>query len=404
MDAFSSVERRAEVDPLLEVIRQGHDDAREALQQGASRTRAKRSPARGPRIGQEGEVRMKVTVMTASGALSFQATPGESLLAAALRHGVALPYECATGTCGTCGARLLDGEIDAGWPAAPARQALKLHHSEFLTCQAEPRGDCTLRPLASCGPWPDGVERPAAYEGWVALLQPLARDILRLVVETGRPLAFQAGQFALVQVPGVDGARAYSMANPQSYADRLEFVIKRKPDGGVSRWLFETAAPGDVVRLFGPLGAAVFEPALGHDLLLAVGGSGLAVALAVLGRADAAGYLGQHRARLFFGARSMRDVCLLEQLSRWRERHGEALQVTVALSDVPPTSADQAAWPALLLETGMVHEVVQRRMSASAGNDMAFVAGPPPMVEATLRSLVLHARFPPARIRFDKFS
>ncbi|MPZ31982.1 MAG: 2Fe-2S iron-sulfur cluster binding domain-containing protein [Rhodospirillales bacterium] len=240
--------------------------------------------------------------MTAAGALGFQAPPGESLLAAALRQGVALPYECATGTCGTCRARLLDGEIDAGWPAAPARQALKPDRREFLTCQAKARSDCTLQPLESCSPWPDGVERPAPCDSRVVQLQPLARDMLRLVVETARPLAFQAGQFVLLQVPGVDGARAYSMANPQSQADRLEFVVKRKPDGAVSRWLFETAAPGDAVRLFGPLGAAVFEPALGHDLLLAVGGSGLAVALAVLGRADAAGYLGQHRARLFFGA------------------------------------------------------------------------------------------------------
>jgi toluene monooxygenase electron transfer component len=100
----------------------------------------------------------------------------------------------------------------------------------------------------------------------------------------------------------------------------------------------------------------------------------------------------------------MRDACLLDHLSRWRQRHGEALQVTVALSDEPPTAADQAAWPALLFEPGMVHEVVQRRLSGGAGNAMAFVAGPPPMVEATLRSLVLHARLPPARIRFDKFS
>jgi Na+-transporting NADH:ubiquinone oxidoreductase subunit NqrF len=44
---------------------------------------------------------------------SFHAEPQEPLLYAALRAGVAIPYECGTGTCGTCKARRLAGVVVA---------------------------------------------------------------------------------------------------------------------------------------------------------------------------------------------------------------------------------------------------------------------------------------------------
>ena len=50
---------------------------------------------------------MKVVVNARNGARDFECEPGEKILHAGLRSGVELPYECATGTCGPCKARLL---------------------------------------------------------------------------------------------------------------------------------------------------------------------------------------------------------------------------------------------------------------------------------------------------------
>ena len=41
-----------------------------------------------------------------------EAGAGEKILHAGLMRGIALPYECASGTCGTCKTRLLEGEAD----------------------------------------------------------------------------------------------------------------------------------------------------------------------------------------------------------------------------------------------------------------------------------------------------
>jgi toluene monooxygenase electron transfer component len=345
---------------------------------------------------------VQIIIETKIGPLDVATLPGETILAAGLRQGVALPYECATGTCGTCRARLVDGEVDEGWPQAPGRQGLKPARREFLMCQAAPRTDCRIALPDPLGAWRTGAGRPAKLTARVDRLEPLTHDMLALSLVLEQPMVFEAGQFVLLAAPGTAGFRAYSMANGEAPSRRLDFIIKRKPDGGFSDWLFTRARQDDVLSLFGPLGSAVLEPSLGHDLLIVVGGSGLGVALSILARAAGTGYLGPHHARLFFGVRTMRDAAALQQISLWRERFGADFEVTVALSEA--LAAERARWPWLRFEEGMVHEAVARSLDGQPGNTMAFLAGPPPMVDATMRVVMLKGRLPPSRIRFDKFS
>ena len=54
---------------------------------------------------------MSFTVTLAPGGRSFQVEKNESVLDAALREGIALPYGCRSGTCSSCRAKVLSGEI-----------------------------------------------------------------------------------------------------------------------------------------------------------------------------------------------------------------------------------------------------------------------------------------------------
>jgi ferredoxin len=68
----------------------------------------------------------------------------ETVLDAAEAQGIGLPYGCKTGACGTCTARLLDGELAFERP----QRALKAPHREdgyVLTCVATPETDCRIR-------------------------------------------------------------------------------------------------------------------------------------------------------------------------------------------------------------------------------------------------------------------
>ena len=68
---------------------------------------------------------MRIVVEAKNGTRDFTCEPGEKILHAGLRSGVELPYECATGTCGTCKARLVSGRTESEWPEAPGRRYLK---------------------------------------------------------------------------------------------------------------------------------------------------------------------------------------------------------------------------------------------------------------------------------------
>ena len=52
----------------------------------------------------------------------------------------------------------------------------------------------------------------------------------------------------------------------------------------------------------------------------------------------------------------------------------------------------------------LVHEVAGRKMQGKYQNLRAYLAGPPPAVDASIRMLLLQAKLPADSIRYDKFS
>ncbi len=347
---------------------------------------------------------MKIVVTARGRVHAFESDPGEKILDAGLRQGLALPYECGSGTCGTCRARLVRGDVEDPWPEAPGRQALKADRGEFLMCQCLAREDCELEVPAAVEPMPPGAGVPGYLTGVVRARAALTHDVVELGVDVDPALRFDAGQFVLLGVDGIAGRRAYSMVNHDRPAPRLRFVLKHKPGGRVSEWAFGPAAVGAAVRLFGPLGRATFTPDLARHLLCVAGGSGIAGLMAVLARAAAERHFERHRGDVFFGVRTARDLFFAEELAALAAGAPAALAVTVALSDEEVPAALRDRHPGLGFDTGLVHEVTARRMQGKFQGVRAFVAGPPPMVDATIRMLLREARLPPGEIRYDKFS
>jgi toluene monooxygenase electron transfer component len=349
-------------------------------------------------------MRVRIAVNAKNGAREFECAPGEKILHAGLRHGVELPYECATGTCGTCKARLVGGRTESRWPEAPGGRYCKLE-GEFLTCQSVAHTDCALE-VGSLRPGEPHASAPRALGGVLRALRALTHDVRAFDVDLDASIDFAAGQFALVDAPGVRGARAYSMVNFERGARSLSFVVKRKPGGAVSDWLFANGGGGEGarLRLFAPLGRATFHPDVGRHVLCVAGGSGIAGMMSILTLACRAGHFERWDGQVFFGVRAPRDVFFLDELEAFRARFPARLAVTVALSDedVPPALA--AAYPNLAFARGLVHAVAGERMRGRYAGVRAWVAGPPPMVDASLRLLLRDARLPPAEIRYDKFS
>ncbi|HUP37999.1 MAG TPA: 2Fe-2S iron-sulfur cluster binding domain-containing protein [Candidatus Limnocylindria bacterium] len=345
---------------------------------------------------------MKISVTARSGAHEFECEPGEKILHAGLRSGVELPYECGTGTCGTCKARLVSGRVESEWPDAPGGRYLK-DPAELLMCQCVAREECALE-VGVLKAGEPGALLPGALGGVVRGWRRLTHDVAAFDVDLDRPLDFDAGQFALLTVPGITGARAYSMVNFEPAARRLSFVVKKKPGGAVSEWLFGVGVEGTRLGLFGPLGHATFRPGLPKHVLCIAGGSGIAGMMSILQRAGEAGHFAGWHGHIYFGVRSERDGFFLDELQALQARGPARLAVTIALSDEDVPASLPAAYPGFAFARGLVHAVAGERMKGRFADVRAYVAGPPPMVDASLRLLLREARLSPADIRYDKFS
>jgi toluene monooxygenase electron transfer component len=325
------------------------------------------------------------------------------VLYAGLRAQIDLPYECGTGTCGTCKARLVEGRVIDGWADAPGRKYLR-GGSEFLMCQCAAETDLVVEVPSFVHAVGPGASAAVARRGVIAASRMLTHDIAALEIALDRAVDFDAGQFMVMAAPGVPGYRAYSMVNYEREARRLEFVIKKKPGGGVSEWLFGAGRDGAAVDLMGPLGKATFYPGLGKNILCIAGGSGIAGIMSILARAAQERYFDRHRGDVYFGVRAMKDAFYLRELAAVRERCAPRLAVTVALSDEEVPEAARREHPALAFEQGLVHEVAARGMKGRYDNVLAYAAGPPPAVDAALRMLLLEAKLTTNNIRYDKFS
>lgn len=346
---------------------------------------------------------MKIVVTAKNGAREFACDPGEKILLAGLRHGVELPYECATGTCGTCKARLVSGGAESAWPEAPGTKYFKAE-GDLLTCQSVAREDCALE-IGMLKTREPNTVAPRALGGVIRAMRPLTHDVVAFDVELDAALDFDAGQFALLSVPGIAGARAYSMVNFERGASRLAFVVKKKAGGGVSEWLFGgRAADGARVGVLAPLGGATFRPDIQRHVLCVAGGSGIAGMMSILSLACQSGHFAAWDGHVYFGIRSERDAFFLDELDALRAQCPARLAVTVALSDedVPATLVER--YRGFTFARGFVHAVAGEAMKGRYANVRAFVAGPAPMVDACLRLLLREARLSPAEIRYDKFS
>jgi toluene monooxygenase electron transfer component len=343
---------------------------------------------------------MKITIQSKSGETTIDCEDSETILHAGLRQGVGLPYECATGTCGTCRARVATGDVAIRWREAPGGARLKPEKGDILMCQTSASSDCVLKVPSDIGAMD---APPALRRGVIRNIRKVTRDVARFDIDLSAPMSFEAGQFVVIDCPDVAGGRAYSMVNFDAEVRRIELVVKRKHGGRFTDWLFDGAQEDQEVAVFGPLGRAVFRPGEGKDIVSIAGGSGIAGIMSILECAVQADYFSDHKGSVFFGVRTLQDAFYLETLARYVVASHGNLDVTIALSDEAATTPFHADYPSLRLASGFVHEVAGKAIADGAGDAIAFVAGPPIMVDGAIRRL-LACGMTSRDIRYDKFS
>lgn len=329
----------------------------------------------------------------------------QTILDACLRNGIWLPHSCTHGTCGTCKAEVVDGEVDHGASSAFALMDFERDEGKVLPCCATPLSDVVIEADVDVD---DSIEvHPVRdFTATVVELSDIARETRRLVIELDENIAFNAGQYLKFAIPPAGGApgvdRTWSIASPPSETRRLEFHIRRVPGGrGTDGWVFGTLAVGDTVSVSGPYGRFVLKTGDDRHAILVGGGTGVAPLASMLRHAlDGGAYEG--RLTLYAGARSREWLYEVDGFRDLQDRYPDVFTYRPCLSE---ETAEQVAADGDDPDGyayGMVTDVIEgdhETLTGSAG----YLCGPPPMVEAALKTLMSKRLFPRDIYREDFF-
>ena len=125
---------------------------------------------------------------------------------------------------------------------------------------------------------------------------------------------------------------------------------------------------------------------------------------AIITHAIASGALRERTAHVFFGVRTLADAFYMSEFAAFAAAAGANLDVTLALSHAPAETPAHRDFPAIRLASGFVTDVSAKAMAGRTDNTVAFVAGPPIMVDIALKHLTHEAKIPRTFIRYDKFA
>ncbi|MDO9372476.1 MAG: CDP-6-deoxy-delta-3,4-glucoseen reductase [Gammaproteobacteria bacterium] len=321
---------------------------------------------------------MSFNVCVRAGGHKFSVDANETILDAALRHGLSLPYGCRGGVCGACKSRLITGEVDYGMSQLPALNSADMAAGYALLCQARPLSDVTVElsnAESIC------VKKLPCR---VARLEPLSPDVTRVYLKLppSERLQFLAGQY--IDFLLRDGRRrSFSIANAPHDDELIELHIKRIEGGRFTDDAFAEIKEKALLRLEGPFGNFYLREDSPRPIIFVAGGTGFAPVKAIIEHA-----LAERIARpmhLYWGARSRRDLYLDALPRAWAEqcRH---FRYTPVLSEPLPEDDWRGA-------QGYVTDAVLRDHPALNAFDV-YASGPPVLVQAAHRDFIAHGLAP----------
>lgn len=319
--------------------------------------------------------------------IKFICEPQQTVLDAALNHGITLSYGCRNGQCGSCKGHLISGLVGYpdGQPGGISEE--EMQQGEALLCKAVPLSDLNIK-VQVLKPQPDIQVKTLPAR--VSQIEYLSDDVVKLILQlpSMEPFHFKAGQWVYFVLK--DGRkRAFSLANCPNERNELELQIRHAVGGVFTDFVFNELTVGALLRIEGPHGTFWFQ----EDevpLLLVAGGTGFAPIKGIFEQISKNPI--QQPVHLFWGSRAKKDLYQDQLVQQWAQQY--SIKYTPVLSDPLP----EDAWKG---ESGFVHQAV-----LDAYPDLAayavYMAGPPQMIESCKESFIA-AGLQKNRLYYDSF-
>jgi CDP-4-dehydro-6-deoxyglucose reductase, E3 len=321
---------------------------------------------------------------------AFTAEADESILQAAQRNGLHLPYGCKAGNCGACKGKILAGEVDYGKYEIWVLPSFEKAQGKALFCQAKPLSDIEIE----CHEI--GAVNDIEVKTLRCRVEKIGRPapdvaVLSLKLPINEHLQFLAGQY--IDILLADGKRrSFSLANPPREDALLELHI-RHYGGNFSTFVFEQLKEKALLRFEGPLGTFFLREDSDKPIIFLAGGTGFAP---IKGMIQHALHEGSTRPMtLYWGVRAKVDLYMGELAREW-QRADQNFRFIPVLSD--PAPGDD--WSG---RTGFVHQAVLDDFADLSGYEV-YACGGPAMVGVAHESFIKTRALPEDEFYSDPFT
>lgn len=206
--------------------------------------------------------------------VDFFVEGNDTILEAALRAGIPLAYGCSSGTCGTCKARVLSGEIKQvrshEYVMPPAQQA----QGYALMCACTAISDLVLEAEVAQSPHDVPVQQ---ISGVIRAVDRPSEAVAAIHVRTPPHdrLRFLAGQRAVLTLGG-SLAMELPIASCPCEDRHLEFHVRRLQGNHFSDYVFNQLKAGDQISIRGPGGDFVLDATSARPIIFIAFSTGFA--------------------------------------------------------------------------------------------------------------------------------
>ena len=321
----------------------------------------------------------------------FSCEEDETILAAAMRAGVGLPYGCKNGACSSCKGKIVSGSVKHKPHQERALTKDEEAAGYSLLCCATTEGDLVIeaREVAGSDDYP--IRKMPSR---VSTLEKVASDVIVMTLQlpANETLKFRAGQY--IEFMLKDGKRrSYSIATAPGLEQPLALHIRHMPGGLFTDQVFSTMKERDILRFEGPMGTFFVREDSDKPMVLLASGTGFAPIKAIVEHLRAEG--STRPMILYWGGRRPQDLYMDALCRQW-----EAILPNFTYVPVISNALPEDSWTG---RTGFVHQAVVNDLPDLSGHQV-YACGAPAMTDIARQTFVEQKGLPEDEFYCDAFT
>jgi CDP-4-dehydro-6-deoxyglucose reductase len=337
----------------------------------------------------------QITVKTSG--KQFIVEADESILEAAIRQGINLPYGCKNGACGSCKGKLIEGKLTHGQHSSNALSSEEEKLGSALFCCAHPESDLLIEVREVVGGGDMPVRKVPCRVNEIRFPNHDVA-ILKLQLPATDRFQFLAGQY--IEFLLKDGKRrAYSLASAPHLEGPLEIHLRHLPNGLFTDFVFggpsspQKLKEKDILRFEGPLGSFFLREDSKKEIIFLASGTGLAPVKAIIEHMQE--IKSTRPFTLYWGGRRPSDLYLNALCESWVASMPNCKYIPV-VSDALP----EDRWSG---RTGFVHQAVMADFPDMSALQV-YACGAPIVVNSAKKDFITQCRLPEEEFFADSFT